>query len=130
MPISHQFPLMFSCAYACVCACGYLTSENQALPSSLSIKQSFPATHIKFLKGQIIGKSIKTRIYTFISNEVLFPRPKIYFLRPIVDLKVRSQGEPVISLSFLKFIYFAHFSTTRTPKRFIRLHKVGVLLMS
>ena len=92
MLISHQFPVMFSCAYACAFACGYLTSENQALPSSLSIKQSFPATH-KFLKGQIIGKSIKTRIYMLIHfDEVLFPIQKNYFFPPNSWLKSKVSG--------------------------------------
>ena len=64
-------PTMFSCAYAC--ACGYLTSENKALPSSLSIKQSFPATH-KFLKGQIIGKNAHSFLMKF-----LFQDKKLFF---------------------------------------------------
>ena len=46
-----------------------------------------------FHKGQIIGKSMKARIYTFISTEFLFSRHKIDFLRPIVDLNLRSQGD-------------------------------------
>ena len=92
MLISHQFPLMFSCASASACACRYLTSENQALPSSLPIKQSFPATH-KFLNGQIIGNSIKTRIYMHIHfYEVLFPRQNNYFFPPNSLLKSKLSG--------------------------------------
>ena len=68
------------------------SAEMSLLPSSLFLGQLFPATH-KFLKGQIIGKRMKTKIYTFISTEFLFSRHKIDYLRPIIDLKVSSQGE-------------------------------------